>query len=66
MIDAPARWAEVLFRGATAAGVAFVVLQAKEFLDAGRFDTPGTAADAALIAGGILLLNATLKAAGSK
>ena len=35
-----------------AAVVAFVVLQTKEFVDAGRFDTPGTAADAALIAAG--------------
>ena len=40
--------------------VAFVIMQAKEWFDAGQFDTPGTAADALLIAGGVLLVNAIL------
>jgi len=65
MIDAPAGWNAVIFRSATAALVAFVVLQAKEMFDAGRFDTPATAVDAVLIAAGIFLLNAILKLAKS-
>ncbi|MGH7548272.1 MAG: hypothetical protein ACREMM_08860 [Gemmatimonadales bacterium] len=61
MMDVPAAWPQVLFRAATAAVVAFVVLQAKEWFDAGRFDTPATAVDAILIAAGIFALNAILK-----
>jgi hypothetical protein len=41
--------------------VAFVVLQLKEWFDAGRFDTPGTAVDAALIGCGVFALNAIFK-----
>jgi hypothetical protein len=66
MRDVPVRWRDLLFRAVTTAAVAFVVLQAKELYDAGALDTPATAVDAALIAGGIFLLNATLKLAGSK
>jgi hypothetical protein len=61
MIDAPARWADVLARSATTVVVAFVVLQLKEWFDAGRFDTPATAVDAALIGCGVFALNAILK-----
>ena len=61
MIDAPSGWAQVAFRALTTAVMAFVVLQAKEFYDAGRFDTTGTGADALLIGCGIFLLNAALK-----
>ena len=61
MIDAPTRWAQVAFRAATTAVIAFVVLQAKEYYDAGRFDTTGTGADALLIAAGVFLVNAALK-----
>ena len=64
-IDAPAGWAGVLVRTVNAAVVAFVVLQAKEWFDAGRFDTPATAVDAALIAGGIFVVGAILKRAKS-
>jgi len=60
-MDAPARWADVLVRTLLAAVVAFVVLQLKEWFDAGQFDTAGTAVDAAWIAGGTLVLNAVLK-----
>jgi hypothetical protein len=59
----PSGWADILVRAIKGALVAFVVLQMKEWFDAGRFDTPGTAADAAMIAGGILVLNAILKIA---
>jgi hypothetical protein len=57
-IDAPAGWTHVLIRAITAAVVAFVTLQLKEWLDAGAFDTPATAIDAGLIAGATFALNA--------
>ena len=59
-IDAPAEWTPVLIRTIQVAVVAFVILQLKEWFDAGAFDTPATAIDAALIAGGIFVLNAIL------
>jgi hypothetical protein len=61
MIDTPGRWTDVLSRTATTALVAFVVLQAKEWFDAGRFDTPATAVDAVLIAAGVFLFSAISK-----
>jgi hypothetical protein len=59
----PSGWADVFVRAIKAAIVAFIVLQMKEWFDAGRFDTPGTAADAAMIAGGAIVLNAILRLA---
>ena len=59
-IDLPAGWAEVFIRAIKAAVVAFVVLQLKEWIETGVFDTPGTAVDAALIAGGTFAFNAIL------
>ena len=59
-IDAPAGWDHVLIRTIKAAVVAFVVLQLKEWFDAGAFDTPATAVDAGLIAAATLALNAIL------
>ena len=61
MLDVPARWSALAVRAATTAVVAFVVLQLKEWHDAGTFDTLGTAADAAIIAGGVFAVNAILK-----
>jgi hypothetical protein len=61
MIDAPAGWPQVVSRSVTTAVVAFVVLQAKEFHDTGLFDTPGTGADALLIAVGMFAVSAVLK-----
>jgi hypothetical protein len=57
----PTGWADVIIRAVKAAIVAFVVLQLKEWFDAGTFDTPATAADAALIAGGTIVLNVILR-----
>ena len=54
----PVGWVDVIVRAAKTAAVAFVVLQAKELFDAGALDTPATAADAGLIAGGVFLLYA--------
>jgi len=37
--------------------VAFVVMQVKEYVDAGVFDLPGVLMDSALIAAGVLILD---------
>lgn len=60
-LDTPAEWTPLFLRAGKIAVVGFVVLQAKEWFDAGAFDTPATAVDAVLIAGGTLLLEAILK-----
>ena len=65
MDNAPAGWNQVYIGALKTAVVAFVVLQAKEWFDAGRFDTPATAVDAVLIGGGIFVLSAILKWAKS-
>lgn len=59
--DAPTSWAAVTARALIVALTGFVVLQAKEYFDAGMFDTPATAVDALLIAAGTFLVNAVLK-----
>lgn len=59
--DAPTGWTGVTVRAVNVAIVAFVVLQAKEFYDAGAFDTPATSVDAVLIGAGTFLLYAVLK-----
>ena len=56
----PTGWGDLFVGTAKAAIVAFVVLQLKEWFDAGAFDTPGAAADAALIAAGLFVLNGIL------
>ncbi len=60
---ASAGWSDLLITSLKVAIVGFVVLQAKEWFDAGSFDTPATAMDAGLIAAGIFVLNAILKLA---
>lgn len=59
-LDLPTSWSALSVRTVTVAVVGFVVLQAKEWFDAGRFDVPGTAVDAGLVAAGVLVLNAIL------
>ncbi len=54
-------WTDLFMSALQVAVVGFVVLQAKEWFDAGTFDTPATALDAGLIAGATFLLNAILK-----
>lgn len=54
-------WMDPLIRAMKTLVVAFVVLQAKEWFDAGRFDTPATLVDAVLIAAGVFLVEAILK-----
>ena len=60
-VDAPTGWTGVTVRAVNVAIVAFVVLQAKEYFDAGMFDTPATAVDALLIGTGVFLVYAILK-----
>jgi hypothetical protein len=55
----------LIIRTITVAVVGFVVLQVKEFVDAGRLDFGGTAVDALLIAAGVFVLNAVLMRLGS-
>lgn len=59
-IAVPAGWADLIVRTVKVAVIAFVVLQLKEWFDAGAFDTPAAALDAALIAAGIFVLNVIL------
>jgi mannose/fructose/N-acetylgalactosamine-specific phosphotransferase system component IIC len=54
-------WGEVLVSAVTVAVVAFVVLQIKEFVDAGLLDTPGTLTDALLVAGGMVVWGTVLQ-----
>jgi hypothetical protein len=60
-VAAPSGWGTLLMRALKIAVVGFVVLQAKEYVDAGMFDTPATAVDAVLIAAGVLIVDAILK-----
>jgi hypothetical protein len=62
----PNSWVHILLDTLKVALVAFVVLQIKEWFDAGAFDTPATVVDAVLIAVGILVLNAILLLAKSR
>ena len=57
-MDIPAGWGVLLVRSLKVAVAAFVVLQLKEWFDAGAFDTPAALFDALLITGGTLVLNA--------
>lgn len=56
--DVPASWGALTARSVRVALVAFVVLQVKELVDAGRLDTLGTSIDGALIGVGTFLLHA--------
>jgi hypothetical protein len=41
--------------------IAFVLLQVKEFIEIGAFDTPASLGDAVLIAAGVFVVNALIK-----
>jgi hypothetical protein len=64
-LDVPAGWNEAFVRSVKVLVVSFVVLQAKEWFDAGKFDTPATALDAVLIAVALFVLNGITKFAKS-
>lgn len=59
----PIGWPDVFIRSAKVALVVFLVLQLKEFIEIGSFDTPAALLDAMYIAGGTLVLNAILRLA---
>ena len=59
-VDLAAGLAELIARAVKVALIGFVVLQAKEWLDAGMFDTVGTGTDALLIAAGVFVVDAIL------
>jgi hypothetical protein len=61
-MDVPYGWTEAIIRSIIVALVGFIVLQVKEFIDAGTLDTIGTGTDALLIAGAYLFVNAGLMA----
>jgi hypothetical protein len=56
-------WRDLLMGAVKVAVVGFVVLQAKELVDAGMLDTRATAVDAALVAAGVLVLDTILRLA---
>jgi hypothetical protein len=67
--DAPAAssgWRDLLMRALKVAVVGFVVLQAKELVDAGMLDTKATSVDALLVAAGVFVVDALYKWAGPK
>jgi hypothetical protein len=64
-MDIPSGWPDLVVRTVKVAVVAFIVLQMKEWFDAGMFDTEATAVDSGLIAGGTFVLNAVQKWAKS-
>lgn len=53
---------ELIARAVKIFVMGFVILQAKELIDAGVLDTVGTATDAILIAGGVVVLDLILMA----
>jgi hypothetical protein len=62
--EAPARasgWRELFMRALRIAVIGFIVLQAKELVDAGMLDTVATSVDAVLIAAGVFLFEAISK-----
>ena len=58
--DNPTTWAALAVRSLRVAVIAFLVLQGKEFVDAGRFDTLYTSIDGALIGAGTFVVHAVL------
>ena len=56
-------WVDLVIVSLRVAIVAFVVMQAKEWIDAGSFDFLGVLVDALLIAGGVFVVNVLLRLA---
>lgn len=60
-LDVPTAWGPLLGRTGITALAGFIALQAKEYFDAGRFDTPATAVDAVIVAGAAFVVYALLR-----
>lgn len=58
--DNPSTWMALAIRSLRIGVIAFLVLQGKEYVDAGRFDTLYTAIDGALIGAGTFVVHALL------
>ncbi len=63
--DIPDGWMDMLYRSILVALVGFIVLQLKEYVDAGAFDTAAVAVDSVLVAAGYFFVNAALRWAKS-
>lgn len=55
--DVPFSFGQLIFRFFKIMVVAFVVMQIKEYVDAGVFDLPGVLMDSTLVAAGVLILD---------
>lgn len=59
-VDVPLGWSQLLIRFVTILVIGMILLNIKEYRDAGVFDVPATLVDATLIAVGVVALNAIL------
>ncbi|MHB8113710.1 MAG: hypothetical protein ACYDHA_09680 [Bellilinea sp.] len=59
-LDIPSNFGHLLLRFIKVVVIAFIVLQVKEYVDAGMFDTAATLVDAGLVAAGILIIDLIL------
>jgi hypothetical protein len=59
--EASVEWRDIIFRALEVFIIAFVLLQVKEFIEIGAFDTPASLGDAVLISAGVFVVNALLK-----
>lgn len=55
--DVPFSTGQLILRFFKIAVVAFIVMQIKEYVDAGVLDIPGVLVDAVLVAAGVLILD---------
>lgn len=55
--DVPLSFGQLILRFFKIAVIAFLVMQIKEYVDAGVFDIPGVLMDSALIAAGVLIVD---------
>ncbi len=55
--DVPLSFGQLISRFFKIAVIAFLVMQIKEYVDAGVFDIPGVLMDSALIAAGVLIVD---------
>lgn len=58
--DVPLSFGQLILRFFKIAVIAFIVMQIKEYVDAGVFDIPGVLMDSALIAAGVLIVDLVL------
>lgn len=64
--DVPLSFGQLILRFFKIAVIAFLVMQIKEYVDAGVFDIPGVLMDSALIAAGVLIVDLVLMSLRSR